>query len=55
MPHHVFQQPAAEMDGEMKIRVLMQHSEKGPVTTLMCIVEHVLEIAYRLMGMYAQQ
>ncbi len=55
MLEHVVEQPAAQVNCEMKIRVAMQHLQKGAIAPEMCIVEDVREIADRLVRMDPKQ
>jgi len=50
--HHVFKQPAAEVDGELEIRVLMQHPQEGAVATHVRVVQHAFEITHGLVRVH---
>jgi hypothetical protein len=43
------------MNGKVKLGIAVKHPQKGSVAANMCIIEHMRKVAYRLMGMYAQQ
>ena len=45
-----FQQPAAEMHGKAKLRIVVQRVNEGPVAARMGVVNDFREITHRLMG-----
>ena len=47
---HVVEQPAADMHGEMEIRVMVHDLQEWPVAAHVGVIQHVGKIAHRLVS-----
>ncbi|OIQ79887.1 hypothetical protein GALL_383690 [mine drainage metagenome] len=55
MLEHVIEQPAADVDGKAEIRIAVHRLQKRAVAAEVGVIEHMGEVADRLVGMNAEE